>query len=74
MSANPRIVLTGTYVQWDRDGTLPLYVRAGTVVDIVPGSALETAYGGSTNLSPVLAPWDPRRGSETVLSKAAITN
>src|SRR2546428_824687 len=32
----------------------PLLVRHGSVVDIPVGSALETAYGGSSNLSAVI--------------------
>lgn len=76
MSANPRIVLTGIYVQWDRDGTLPLFTKRGTVVDVVPGSALEAAYGGAGNLSPVIPAWDKRRAPEfaDAWSKAALSN
>ncbi len=29
-----------------------LFVRKGTLVDIVPGSATETMYGGPSNLGP----------------------
>ena len=74
MSANPRVVLTDVYVTSDRCGTLPLFVRHGTVVDIVPGSALETAYGGAGNLSPAAPPWSPQRFSDTSWPKAAISN
>lgn len=45
----------------------------GTVVDMVPGSALEAAYGAG-NLSPVIQPWDQRRCSDTCWSKAALGN
>jgi hypothetical protein len=44
MAGHPRMVLTDTQVTWD-GGTFT--VRHGTVVDIVPGSALEAANGGS---------------------------
>ena len=54
MSQNPRRVLTDCYVQWGEAGTPPLFVRHGTVADILPGSALEAAYGGSGNLSAVI--------------------
>jgi hypothetical protein len=47
VSANPRIVLSDTWLQ--HDGVL-VFVRKGTMVDAPPGSALETAYGGSSNL------------------------
>lgn len=51
MSQYPRRVLTATNVTW---GNEAFFVRAGTVVDIKPGSLLETAYGGSSNLSGVI--------------------
>jgi hypothetical protein len=54
MSANPRRVLTDTLVSWGEPGTPPLLVRHGSVVDIPVGSSLETAYGGSSNLSAVI--------------------
>jgi hypothetical protein len=77
MSQYPRRVLTGVYVVWDKCGTLPVYARAGTVVDIVPGSALEAAYGGSSNLSGVIPVNDPKRtdqfGAQT-FSKSALSN
>jgi hypothetical protein len=44
-------VLTDITVIWDGGST---FVRKGTVVDIAPGSALETAYGGLGNLSAVI--------------------
>lgn len=42
MAASPRVVAVDTPVTWD--GYTYLVVR-GTIVDIPPGSALETAYG-----------------------------
>jgi len=47
MAANPAVVITTIDVPWD-GGTAR--VMAGQVVDIPPGSALEAAYGGSSNL------------------------
>lgn len=52
MAANPRMVNTDTSVTWDGGVTL---VPAGTIVDIPAGSALETAYGGSSNLTSLSA-------------------
>jgi len=54
VSTSPRRVLTDTLVQWGEPSAPPLLVRHGTVVDIPLGSALETAYGGSSNLSAVI--------------------
>ena len=65
MSGHPRIVLTDTDVSWDGNTT---FVRHGTIVDIVPGSALETAYGGSSNLSAVITTGDPESASKAALS------
>lgn len=48
MAANPRMVNTDTTVTWD-GGTFR--VLAGQIVDIPAGSALETAYGGASNLT-----------------------
>lgn len=47
MAANPRIVATDINVAWD-GGTF--FVRKGQIVDIPAGGALETAYGGPSNL------------------------
>ena len=44
----------------------------GTVADLVPGSALAGAYGGSGNLSGVIPLG--QRGNEQCLSKACVTN
>ena len=53
MSQFPRRVLNLTLVPWGQPGC-SFWVRPGTIVDIKPGSALETAYGGSSNLSAVI--------------------
>jgi hypothetical protein len=56
---------------WPPGNTLfPLHVRKGTVVDVVPGSALEQAYGGPGNLQAVTADL----GSADTLSKGALSN
>jgi hypothetical protein len=44
MAASPRVVANDIPVTWDGYTTL---VLRGTIVDIPPGSALETAYGVS---------------------------
>ncbi len=72
MSQYPRIVLSGVYVVWDLCGTLPVYARAGTVVDVVPGSKLELAYGGPSNLSGIVPV--AQRGDGTCWSKSALSN
>lgn len=48
-----RMVPEDTDVAWD--GGLA-HVAAGTLVDIPPGSALETAYGGPANLEDLSDP------------------
>lgn len=48
MALNPRMVNTDTDVIWD--GGI-FHATGGTVADIPPGSALETAYGGPGNLT-----------------------
>jgi hypothetical protein len=76
VSQYPRIVLTDVWVYWDAPPQ-GIFVRHGTVVDIPPGSKLETAYGGPGNLSAVVPPRDPRRSDElgaTTFSKAALAN
>jgi hypothetical protein len=50
VSQNPRIVLTSLYVPWP-SAQYPVWVKAGTIVDITPGSAMEVAYGTATNLA-----------------------
>ncbi|MDQ2874945.1 MAG: hypothetical protein M3Y33_09200 [Actinomycetota bacterium] len=47
MSANPRVVMQDTQVSWEGTTT---FVRRGTIVDAAPGSQLEAAYGGPSNL------------------------
>jgi hypothetical protein len=65
MSQFPRRVLTLTLVSWGGSST---FVRPGTVVDIKPGTQLETAYGGPGNLG-ALPAGDPQN-----LDKSALTN
>jgi hypothetical protein len=50
VSQYPRAVLADVTI--DRDGG-QTFVKAGTVLDCPPGSELETAYGGASNLSAV---------------------
>lgn len=81
MSQYPRIVLAPGV--WIPDGIpnnpaaapVKIFVRAGTAVDIKPGSQLEALYG-SQNLSPVISPRDPRRAPELCddLDKSALSN
>jgi hypothetical protein len=47
------------------------FVREGSMVDIVPGSALEQAYGGPSNLMTVPA---AQLGNAAVVDKSALTN
>lgn len=47
MAASPRVVVSDTPVTWDGYTS---FVKRGTIVDIPPGSPLETAYGGVGNL------------------------
>ena len=75
MSQNPQRVLTDVSVLWDAhaDGTpLTTFTRHGAVVDIVPGSALSAAYGGTGNLSGVIPV--SQRGNESCLVKACVSN
>lgn len=72
MSASPRRLLTDTLVQWGEPGTPPLLVRHGSVIDIPAGSALETAYGGSGNLSAVIPL--AQRGHADILDKGWLHN
>jgi len=46
----PYVVQTGFNLTWDRETR---YVRACSVIDVEPGSALWTAYGGAGNLQPL---------------------
>jgi hypothetical protein len=74
MSQYPRRVLTDTAVSWDHHANgaaRSTFTRHGTVVDVVPGSALEAAYGNAS-LSAVIPAG--QRGSEAACSKAAVSN
>jgi hypothetical protein len=44
MSAHPRVVLTDTTYNWGEAGCT-YFLPAGTLIDVTPGSALETAIG-----------------------------
>jgi hypothetical protein len=75
LSQFPQRVLTDITVTWDKGANgMPLttFVKHGSVVDIVPGSALSAAYGGPGNLSGVIPP--AQRLNDPCLSKAAISN
>lgn len=75
MSQFPRRVLTDTTVSWDHHANgagRSTFARHGTVVDVVPGSALEQAYGGPQNLSGVIPV--SQRGNEQCCSRAAVSN
>jgi hypothetical protein len=64
-------VLTDIELLWPPGNTtVPLYVRKGTIVDIPPGSALEAAYGGPSNLQVVTADL----GSADTLDKSFLSN
>ncbi|HEY2638982.1 MAG TPA: hypothetical protein VGI66_03735 [Streptosporangiaceae bacterium] len=68
MSQYPRRVLRNSYVPWP-SAQFPVFVRGGSMVDILPGSALETAYGAG-NLSPVQT-WP---GDGATWDKSALSN
>ena len=75
MSQFPQRVLADVVVTWDKHANgvpLTTFVRRGTVADLVPGSALSSAYGGAGNLSGVIPVG--QRGNEQCLSKACVTN
>jgi hypothetical protein len=75
MSQFPQRVLTDVLVVWDRHANgvpVTTFTRHGTVADIVPGSALAAAYGGSGNLSGVISLG--QRGNAACLSRAAVSN
>ena len=75
MSQYPQRVLTDTPVTWDAHANgvpLTTFTRHGTVADIVPGSPLAAAYGGSGNLSGVIPL--SQRGNESCCSKACVSN
>ena len=74
MSQYPRRVLADMSIAWDphaNGAQRSTFTRHGTVVDVVPGSALETAYG-LQNLSGIIP--ENQRGDGTNLSKAAVSN
>lgn len=74
MSQYPRRVLADTSVSWDphaNGAQRSTFARHGTVVDVVPGSALEAAYGNA-NLSAVIPV--AARGQGDDLSRAAQSN
>jgi hypothetical protein len=74
MSQFPRRVLTDTDVAWDphaNGAERSTFTRHGTVVDVVPGSDLEAAYGDA-NLSGVIPV--AARGQGDNLSKACVSN
>lgn len=74
MSQYPRRVLTDTDVSWDphaNGAERATFTRHGTVVDVVPGSELEAAYGGG-NLSGVIPV--SARGDDANLSRACVSN
>jgi hypothetical protein len=75
VSQYPRVVLADVTVFWDphaNGAARSTFVRRGTVLDCKPGSALELAYGGAGNLSPVIPV--SQRGDGTALSRAALSN
>jgi hypothetical protein len=67
VSQYPRAVLVGITVRG-------VFVKSGSVVDIVPGSEPEAEYGGSGNLSAVIT--GPSRSPEAApeLSREALEN
>jgi hypothetical protein len=54
VSQHPRRLLSDTSVSWP-PGSPALLVRRGSLIDVLPGSALETAYGGAGNLAVLTA-------------------
>jgi len=70
VSQYPRRVLSTGYITWPPGASVPTHVRAGSIVDIPPGSALEAAYGGPSNLQDVTADL----GSADTLDKQWLAN
>jgi hypothetical protein len=71
VSQYPRRVLSTVQVYWPSSNTqFPLRVRAGTLIDCPPGSALETAYGDAGTLEDVVT----LSGCGDDLDKSALTN
>jgi hypothetical protein len=74
VSQFPRRVLEDISVSWDphaNGAERATFTRHGTVVDVVPGSALEAAYGNAS-LSGVIPV--SQRGNEACCSRAAVSN
>jgi hypothetical protein len=74
VSQYPRLVLTDTDVSWGphaNGAPRATFTRHGTVVDVVPGSALEAAYGNAS-LSGVIPV--SQRGNEACLDHVAVSN
>jgi hypothetical protein len=65
VSQYPRRVTSPVEVAWGEPGC-SIWVRAGSAVDVVLGSALEAAYG-LANLEP-LPPGDPQNADKSALS------
>jgi hypothetical protein len=70
VSAHPRRVLADVDVPQGLPGSTTIHVRKGTIVDIPPGSQLETSYGGPGNLQAVTTDL----GSADTLSKDWLAN
>jgi hypothetical protein len=70
VSANPRFITADTTVSWGQPGCL-VFLRRGTVLDVVPGGQLETAIGAGS-LSGIIPAG--QRGDGTCLSRAAQAN
>jgi hypothetical protein len=74
MSQFPRCVTADVSVLWDAHANgaeRATFTRHGTVVDVVPGSLLEAAYGQSA-LSGVIPL--SYRGDEANCSRSAVSN
>ena len=75
MSQYPQRVLADVTVTWDAHANgapVTTFVRHGTVADLIPGSKLAAAYGGTGNLSGVIPV--SQRGDDSCLSRAAVSN
>jgi len=75
MSQYPQRVLTDVLVTWGKHANgvpVTTFTRHGTVADIVPGSALAAAYGGSGNLSGVIPA--SQRGDDACMDHTAVSN
>ena len=53
MALNPRMVVSDIDVSW---GGGMFHVLRGTIIDCPPGSSMETAYGGASNLADLSGP------------------